>query len=638
MSWEVRTMPSKTWSFNRGIAANYLKRFWPLWGAWLAGLLLAAVSLAQAGISSFGPDSTYNVWNFGVMLLNTSELFVMGTAGIAVLAAMAMFHYLYQPRGCGMMHALPLRRESLFVTAFLTGLVPLLCAELLVTLIGMAMTLPGHYALAVSWLQWFGVLALGTVAFYGFAVFCAMLTGHWLVLPAVYAVLNLTAVVVESTGRDLLSLFVYGMRIPRGLKLGFLSPLYQLAITLNCKTIVAAAERIDGTGAVNVYEVANGYTLEGFGWLTVYAVAGLLLAACALLLYRRRRLETAGDVVAIAVLRPVFKYCLSLGTALVFADLLLAMVFHQPRGGYGMAALVLGLMLLGAFIGYFAAKMLMQKTLKVFRARAFRGFAAVCAVLCLFVGLNEFDAFGYERRVPAADEVDYITVLNAKIDEPETVSALIELHRAAIADKARQERGYREGALNVMTFELSYTLKNGGTLERLYLVCTNADELADPDSLGWQLERCYNLPEFLRERVTTAIPVTAQHVQYATLDVQQPRIDGAWQPSLSVTLTGEEAEALYAEGILPDAEALHIGHRWYMDPDGSRGLDATTNVTLNMLLVGDRPEEHTWLDIPVETVSENTIRWLEENKGLTVVAMEELATIQSPIALPGSQN
>jgi hypothetical protein len=138
--------------------------------------------------------------------------------------------------------------------------------------------------------------------------------------------------------------------------------------------------------------------------------------------------------------------------------------------------------------------------------------------------------------------------------------------------------------------------------------------------------------------VTTAFPVTAQHVQYATLDVQQPRVDGAWQPSLSVTLTGEEAAALYAEGILPDAEALHIGHRWYMDPDGTRALAGMTNVTLHMLLVGSTSEEHSWLDIPVETGSENTIRWLEENKGLTVVAMEELATVQSPIALPGSQN
>jgi hypothetical protein len=120
--------------------------------------------------------------------------------------------------------------------------------------------------------------------------------------------------------------------------------------------------------------------------------------------------------------------------------------------------------------------------------------------------------------------------------------------------------------------------------------------------------------------------------------VEQPRLDGDWQPSLSVTLNGEEAVSLYAEGILPDVAAQQICHRWYMDPDGTRALAGMTNVTLHMLLVGNTPEEHSWLDIPVETGSENTIRWLEENKGLTVVAMEELATIQSPIALPGSQN
>jgi hypothetical protein len=57
-----------------------------------------------------------------------------------------------------------------------------------------------------------------------------------------------------------------------------------------------------------------------------------------------------------------------------------------------------------------------------------------------------------------------------------------------------------------------------------------------------------------------------------------------------------------------------------------------------MLLVGDRPEEHTWLDIPVETDSENTIRWLEENKGITVVPLNELnggEVIPSPIPARG---
>ena len=632
MSWEVRIMPSKTWSFNRGIAANFLKRFWPLWGAWLAGLLVLTVAGVQGILASFGYDTVYNVWNAGAVLLNMAGQLAIVSAAVGVLSAMAMFHYLYQARACGMMHALPLRRESLFLTAWLTGLLPLLGAELLVMLIGMGMTLPGRCVLFVSWLQWFGILALGTVAFYGFAVFCAMLTGHWLVLPAVYAVLNFTAIVVEGTCRSLLTLFVYGMSPPSVLSLGFLSPIYQLAVSLSCSTVDVPTELVDGTGAMGLYRVAEGYTLHGVGWLLGYAVCGLLLSGCALLLYRRRQMETAGDVVAIPVLRPVFKYCLSLGTALVFAWLLLAIFLQQSHGGTGLAALVLLLLLVGAFIGYFAAEMLMQKTLRVFRARSFRGFAAVCAAMCLFVGLNEFDAFGYERRVPDADEVAYVTVMNAKMDEPETVSALVELQRAIIADKTRQERSYDRGTdrstVSVMDVRLDYMLKSGRSLKRYYTVYTDADELADLDSLGWQLERTYNLPEFLLERVTTSEAITEQSVYHASLDVEQPMIDGVWQPSLTVVLTGEEAAALYAEGILPDAKAQHIGHRWYMDPDGSRANAEQTNVTLDLSIRGDGRQEIAdrcaWLNIQVETDSENTIRWLEENKGLTVVAREEL--------------
>ena len=59
--------------------------------------------------------------------------------------------------------------------------------------------------------------------------------------------------------------------------------------------------------------------------------------------------------------------------------------------------------------------------------------------------------------------------------------------------------------------------------------------------------------------------------------------------------------------------------------------------TLNMLLV-DTPENHIWLDIPVETGSENTIRWLEVNKGITVVPLNELnggELVHSPIAAQG---
>ena len=50
MSWEVRTMQSKTSYFNATLFRKNLTRFWPLWG--LASFVGALFPLAGAGTSS----------------------------------------------------------------------------------------------------------------------------------------------------------------------------------------------------------------------------------------------------------------------------------------------------------------------------------------------------------------------------------------------------------------------------------------------------------------------------------------------------------------------------------------------------------------------------------------------------------
>ena len=40
MSWEVPGMRSRTWSFNRGIARDLLRRYWLLWAVYFLGLML----------------------------------------------------------------------------------------------------------------------------------------------------------------------------------------------------------------------------------------------------------------------------------------------------------------------------------------------------------------------------------------------------------------------------------------------------------------------------------------------------------------------------------------------------------------------------------------------------------------------
>ena len=47
---------------------------------------------------------------------------------------------------------------------------------------------------------------------------------------------------------------------------------------------------------------------RGLGTVGIYALAAAVLTGCAFLLYRARRLESAGDVVSVRPMKPVFKY------------------------------------------------------------------------------------------------------------------------------------------------------------------------------------------------------------------------------------------------------------------------------------------------------------------------------------------
>ena len=201
-------MPSKTSFFNRGIASNLLRRFWPLWTVYLAFLLLILPQALANDLDSIHEGHLlfmdYHAVNIGISMVYVSF-------GVGVLTAMAMFHYLYQAKSCSMINALPVRRETMFWTAYLTGLIPLLAADLIAALLCALLYSTRGYLHLSALGDVLLLLIFGNIAFYGFAVFCAMLTGNLLVLPAVYTVLLFTAFVAEWAGRYLLSRFVFGI-------------------------------------------------------------------------------------------------------------------------------------------------------------------------------------------------------------------------------------------------------------------------------------------------------------------------------------------------------------------------------------------------------------------------------------------
>ena len=604
-------MKSKISFFNKGISQNLLRRFWPLWAAYFCILLLLLpgnLSSQATHFSSIGTQFTsFEEAVSGMDLATVHEgiAVVYLSAFGGVIAAMAMFHYLYQSKSCGMMNCLPVRRETMFLTAWLTGLVPLLLDDLLTAMITALLFCTRGLLHFTALLDFLALAAMGNIAFYGFSIFCAMLTGNLLVLPAVYAVLNFAVAATESCARELLSLFVFGMN-SGGSKLLFLSP------------PVLLMEKL-GTTWLQPY----GYRLSGLGVLAAYCVAGLLLSAAALLLYRRRRMETAGDVVAIQILKPVFKYCLCFGSALVFADLLLVNFYHSELRGLSASLLVLVMMLIGAFIGYFAAEMLIQKTLKVFRGR-WSGFTVACAVIVLFVGAFEFDLTGYEKRVPSPDDVEFVSLWSAgevaEFKDPTRIVEASNFHRAVIANKAVCEAERGDCGVTI-----TYQLSNGRILSRSYRIPMT--DIVEPGSLLHWAEALLNTPEAILARVQADQPFTKEllvdaGVDYGIRDETKEKDSLVWTGR---NLTTEEAISLYHEGILPDAKAGQIG-LVHLVADESY-YENVYPININFILHDPEApgnQSKVFLGFHVERGAVHTLRWLREHTDLELRTFAEL--------------
>ena len=119
-------MQSKTSFFNGTLFRKNLTRFWPLWG--LASFLAALFPLAL--LVKVLRDGTYLALPGDPAAPELTRIYysVVGDAGpvlfliYGALCALAVWSYLYSPRSVGLLHTLPIRREGLFLTSFLSGL------------------------------------------------------------------------------------------------------------------------------------------------------------------------------------------------------------------------------------------------------------------------------------------------------------------------------------------------------------------------------------------------------------------------------------------------------------------------------------------------------------------------------------
>ncbi len=614
-------MRSKTSFFNKTLFCKDLTRFWPLWG--LASFLGALCPLSllsellRGGMQ--GAAALEMTWMYYTVLQGGVPVVSLL---YGLLCAMAVWCYLYDPRSVGMMHALPIRREGLFATSFLAGMTMLLIPYAVTGLLCVAVTAPFGLFEPVGLL----VTVLGVLGesffYFSTATAVAFVTGNVFAMPALYLLLHFLEAILDRLFSHLASNAVFGLTASYSGALEFLSPTVYLFRRVSADCQYVEVEEYYGTTTMKLSAVH----LNG-GWLIfVYALLGAALLAVAFALYRRRRSERAKDVVAVGWMRPVFRYGIAALAALAGGQLLYGIFVGS--GGH-MAAMALCMLVAGT-IGYYAASMLLARTLRVFRG-SLRGLALVALGVAALCGGLRFDVLGLERRMPALGDLKsvYFSVAGNDYElaagrDDETIRQLQALHEAVVADRDYIRSCYQDDGRSVMTTDrildsdwgtanlrISYRTRAGYTVDRFYRLPMNRQRVAQPGTYDQLLDAFVNGPALRARRLHLD---DGYQVSGGSLYVSVQE--------MGYDLSDREAGAILS-AVGRDAETGAWGtYSWFGD-DEDKDLALDLELRFETPDGEDRGPQYRWITIRVRPGMSETVRCLLE---LELVTEKDLIT------------
>ena len=557
MNWEVLIMKSKISFFNATVFRKDVTRFAPLWALYLIGGMLFMLSITN----SHNDYSTARTLGTSLSLLPTIN-FVY-----AALSAFLLFGDLFKGRLCNALHAMPLRREAWFVTHSISGLAFSLVPNALLAV----MIMPRLGSLWFVGLLWLLGVTLQYLFFFGVALFSCLCVGNKVGAATVYAILNFGSLVVLWFVTAIYQPMMYGVEISQDI-FTFLCPVYQM------------------TGAYEYIvfrRASNQYYFNGLGEIWLYmAVAagiGLVFGLLALLLYRRRKLEAAGDFIAVRPIAPIFGVIFALCSGAFFS--LFGQLFANEIAIY---------LLIGICVGWFAGQMLLKRTVKVFQGKSFLKLGILVAAMIVSVLLVKFDVFGIVRWTPDADDVVSITLSNRydansyaeyeiKATEEAEIQFLIDLHKESIANGSKDLSGQAR-----LPLYFEYRLRNGTTVRRQYLTPVSG-------SRKDTLRKIFSDPALVLG--TKDWRGNLDSIEF--IDVNGVKIPKNAYESL---LTAMEADCL----------AGNMAYHYTLHDSGSEKTWIT--------LVWAAPNgTENYQNIPVYPDATNTIKWLQEHIGLLVI-------------------
>lgn len=566
-------MRSKTSFFNPTLFKKNLTRFWPLWGGAsfigaLFPLYLLALLIHEGRPLLDNRLEATSLYYDALIYAVPAVSLVYGA-----LCALAVWGWLYNTRNVGMYHSLPITRKGLFATSLLSGLsmmlIPYAVTGTLTILVSLAAGVFEPVGLLVTIL---GVLG-DTFFYFATATLVVFVTGNPFAFAAFYFIFHFLAAFAEWLVSRLMTAFYFGVEAAYGGVVEFLSPTMYLTRMLSVYTEHEEIVMPDGwidRGRILSVTLVNGWLIA------VYALAGAVLLAAAWALYRRRRSESAGEVVAVGWMKPIFRYGVAFCAAIAGGSLLYTLFCRDIfQTGTTASTVPMAVCMAGAgVLGYYIASMLLAKSLQVFRgsAKGVLGTAVAAVAVCCLIAA---DPWGVEAWVPDAGELESVTArlygihggaAVATLEDPAGIQKILDAQAAVIAERDALERIWGSGLhRSTAQLQLTFRLKEGrsSAVYRYYNI---------PVSEGEQPEAVQVLaalaadPAFQESSIFQGITVQSRR------NLREARLTGGYVDSLynpetqsyeGLDLTLEQAGAL-EEAVRRDIQAGNFGRTLFL--------------------------------------------------------------------------
>ena len=439
-------MKSRISFFNLTLYKKDITRFAPLWILYTVGTMLMMLSVN--GINTYFLGYSYSGYSVAEGYVDTINGMI-GPLSIlnllyGILAAQLLFGELFNSRLCNALHAMPVTRETRFGSHFLSGLSFSVVPNLLIAVLMMP-DLGGWWYTSLLWML---TMTLQYLCFFGVAVLAMQCTGNRFAAILVYAIINFGSMAALWFANVIFLPLMPGV-VLEWEGFAYFSPVVQMC-------------RLEAF--FDVQSIGNDI---GFVWgdqwsgLWIYAGIGLVAAVGALLLYRSRKLESAGDFMAVKCLKPIF---LVLYTLCVGA---FSAVFGSIFGG----DTYIVFLIVGFAVGFFTGKLLLERTIKIFNLKSLLQLGIIVSLMWLSLMAVQFDVFGIVSYVPKPDAVKEAHIVSynygsqkATVSQTEGLEILQKAHQLAL-----EEEGCKHA--DSQSYEITYYMKDGRTVRREYRLC-----------------------------------------------------------------------------------------------------------------------------------------------------------------------